>query len=286
MRLNEFEDINLAVNFHNELNPRLWDGHRLQPRVRKALLNIANHFKDFLGIDMFDLLDITISGSNAAYTYTPHSDIDLHLVVMIPEEHEEELKELFNAKKYQYNDLHDIRIRGADVELYVQPADQKSVSLGQYSVLNNKWIEVPKRKRARIDQSLVRDKYADLQARIESALKEQDSDRVQQLIDKIKAMRQSGLDQHGEFGPENLAYKALRSKGIIKKLYDRLDMLHSERLSLPESASGYIPSYKERNDPRFKTALTVDIKPDTMQQNASKLGSKISRAGIPPFLRP
>jgi hypothetical protein len=39
---------------------------------------------------------------------------------------------------------------------------------------------------------------------------------------------------HGEFGPENLAFKALRSKGIIKKLYDRLNTLHSEKLSLPE----------------------------------------------------
>jgi hypothetical protein len=49
--------------------------------------------------------------------------------------------------------------------------------------------------------------------------------------------------------------------------------------------SGYIPSYAERNDPRFKTALTVDIKPDTMKNNAKKLGSKITRAGIPPLLR-
>ena len=51
-------------------------------------------------------------------------------------------------------------------------------------------------------------------------------------------------------------------------------------------ASGYIPSNSQRNDPRFKTALTVDVKPDSIQKNAKKLGSKISRAGIPPLLRP
>jgi hypothetical protein len=50
-------------------------------------------------------------------------------------------------------------------------------------------------------------------------------------------------------------------------------------------ASGYIPSEKEKNDPRFKTALTVDIKPDTMKKNAKKFGNQISRAGIPPTLR-
>jgi hypothetical protein len=51
-------------------------------------------------------------------------------------------------------------------------------------------------------------------------------------------------------------------------------------------ASGYIPSESERNDPRFSTALTVDIKPDTMKRNAKKLGWRIARDGRPPLLRP
>ena len=53
-----------------------------------------------------------------------------------------------------------------------------------------------------------------------------------------------------------------------------------------DEASGYIPSEAERDDPRFKTALTVDIKPDTMKKNAKKLGWKISRDGRPPLLKP
>ena len=58
------------------------------------------------------------------------------------------------------------------------------------------------------------------------------------------------------------------------------------RMNDLKEASGYIPSEAEKNDPRFKTALTVDIHPNTMKQNAKKLGSKISRAGIPPILKP
>jgi hypothetical protein len=54
---------------------------------------------------------------------------------------------------------------------------------------------------------------------------------------------------------------------------------------IPESASGYIPSKKQANDPRFKTGLTVDIKPDTLRKNAKAFGFKVSRAGIPPLLR-
>ena len=68
-------------------------------------------------------------------------------------------------------------------------------------------------------------------------------------------------------------------------MYEKLQTLHDKKLSLPES-SGYIPSPKEKNDPRWKTALTVDITPYTMQQNAKKLGSKIKRDGTPPTLQP
>jgi len=47
-------------------------------------------------------------------------------------------------------------------------------------------------------------------------------------------------------------------------------------------ASGYIPSEKEKNDPRYCMALTVDIKPDTIKKNAKAFYWNTSRAGIPP----
>lgn len=51
-------------------------------------------------------------------------------------------------------------------------------------------------------------------------------------------------------------------------------------------ASGYIPSYKQRKDPRFKTALTVDVKPNSIKKNAKAFNWKTSRAGIPPQANP
>lgn len=50
-------------------------------------------------------------------------------------------------------------------------------------------------------------------------------------------------------------------------------------------SSGYIPSYRQRKDPRFKSGLTVDVKPDSIQKNAAAFKSKTSRKGIPPQSR-
>lgn len=288
MQLTELDNFRLsdAIHFHSELNPAVFHGDHMKPEVREQLYIIAKDFIAHLGIDDLHISDITISGSSAAYSYTKYSDIDLHILVDMDQFNNDDVyREFFDAKKTIYNESHDITIDGYEVELYVQDINQPVVSLGEYSVLNDKWIKLPRKRRANFDQIATRLKFEKLLKLSEYALKTGDYDKIQELLKTLKKYRQAGLDFNGEFGPENLSYKALRSKGIVKKLYDRLDALHSDRLSLPEDASGYIPSKKEKNDPRFKTALTVDIKPDTLKKNAKKLGWNISRAGIPPLLR-
>ena len=42
-------------------------------------------------------------------------------------------------------------------------------------------------------------------------------------------------------------------------------------------ASGYIPTKAQANDPRFKTALTVDVRPGEDQRNISKLGLDLNQ---------
>ena len=125
-----------AVKFNDKLNPKLWGSNEhLHPQIREQLLRIAEDFAEFLGVSNFEIKDITISGSNAAYTYTDNSDIDLHLVVDLPKADASEVyRELFDAKKYQYNDQHNITIGGYDVELYIQNANQPHISQGIYSV--------------------------------------------------------------------------------------------------------------------------------------------------------
>lgn len=262
MQISELDQYRLsdAVRFHDQLNPRIWDqDEHLQSPVREALLKIADDFQEFLGVPDLDLEDITISGSNAAYSYTPRSDIDLHLVVRMPDD--PIYQELFAAKKYQYNDQHNIRIGGADVELYVQPVGQAHVSQGIYSIKNNRWIRVPSRRRAAVDDSCVQAKTQDLAQRITAAVESQDVKRMDLLWDKIRDMRRAGLELTGEFGCENLAFKLLRNSGDIERLDTARKNMHDQELSLAEKAQepvryGYGSMNEEGSNPSGVSAST------------------------------
>jgi hypothetical protein len=235
MNLKELDSFKLsdAVTFHDHLNPALWAGHRLKPAIKEQLLIIAKDFLEELGVDDLDVVDITISGSNAAYSYTKHSDLDLHILVDTSKLNNDEIyKELFNAKKTLYNDSHHITINNVPVELYVQDASEPVISLGEYSILHDDWLRLPTKRRANFDQTATKEKYAKLQKLIEVALLSKDIHKVQAVLKTIKRYRQAGLDRGGEFGPENLAFKALRSQGYITKLYALRDKLHSEVLTI------------------------------------------------------
>jgi hypothetical protein len=237
MNIHELDSYDLgdAVKFNDDLNPRIWGAdEKMRPEVREKLLRIADDFREFLGIDV-EINDITVSGSNAAYTYTPHSDIDLHLVVDLPKADTDEVyRELFDAKKYAYNDQHNIKIGGYDVELYVQDANKSHISQGIYSVKNNDWVSVPKRRKPDVNDISVQSKFEDLGHRIESAIATGDYEKISAMAEKIKDYRQAGLDAHGEFGAENLAFKILRKQGLIKQLYDARNEAKDQLLSLDE----------------------------------------------------
>jgi hypothetical protein len=294
MNLKELDSFKIsdAVTFHNMLNPKLWNGTKLRPEVKQQLEAIADDFLQEMGIHELDVRDITISGSNAAYSYTDYSDLDLHILVNVNDLPRSDVyKELFQAKKTIYNDTHDITIHKVPVELYVQDANEPVVSLGEYSIKNDSWIKIPTKRRSNFDQNATKAKHAKLLDIVERAIESNNLNKIQKVLKKIKQYRQAGLDKGGEFGPENLAYKALRSQGYITKLYDLRDKLHSQHLTIENmyqdpigisEASGYIPSEKEKNDPRFKTALTVDVKPDSIKKNAKSFYWNTSRAGIPP----
>ena len=284
MNIEQLESFNLAdaVKFHDKLNPLIWDKtEHLHPEIREQLLTIAADFAEFLGVKDLDLRDITISGSNAAFSYTPHSDIDLHLIVDLGnDEHNEVYRELFDAKKFIYNNEHKIIIKGIPVELYVQDANQEHHSQGIYSILNNDWIQIPRRRQADIDDVSVRSKYKDLSKRIKEAIKSKSLEQMTLVMDKIRDMRGAGLASHGEFGPENLAFKILRNKGDLKKLHNARKAAKSVELSLkerkpqPPTVYGFGPDYIEE----------VGITPDGTNPSTSEFTNEtqLDEVGVTP----
>lgn len=224
--------VSTAIVFHQRLNPKLWTKGKLKPQVRFHLLEIAKHFVDYIEIDNLGLRDITISGSNAGYTYSRKSDIDLHLIVDIPQDKKQILKQLFDAKKNQYNFQHDITIRNIDVELYVQDAEQTHTSVGIYSVLDDKWLKVPDAVEDKVDRAQVKVKYKQYVGKVRTALRSDNLEAVQKTSDDIRNLRQQGLDQEGELGVENITFKVLRAKGYLEQLRNHISKLKAEKLSL------------------------------------------------------
>ena len=221
------------IPYHDELNPILWQDNKLKTEIRYKLLYIAQHFARFLNIPKLNLRDITISGSNAAYGYSDSSDLDLHLLVEIPNDRLE-LVELYDAKKNQYNSKYDIKIKTIPVELYVQDVNQAHASAGIYSVLDDKWIKEPKYGPPKINDDEVKSKARNYSSRLNKALKSDDLDFAKETMADIRRLRQAGLESGGEFSIENLAFKLLRSKGKIDKLRRHIDKLQSADLSIGE----------------------------------------------------
>ncbi len=231
MRLNQlFESVTVTVN--RELNPRLWREGELDPEVKAKLLKIAQHFEQFVGIDL-PVKDITVTGSNANYTWTQHSDLDLHLIV--PGTPTDEDRELYSAKKSLWSEQHDIRIRGHEVECYVQGEDEPHHSTGVYSLSNDTWVIEPEKVEPTIDDNAVDAKYQDMTRLIQLALANSELAQLERVKNRVTKMRKAGLERAGEWSTENLVFKELRRHGLIDQLADRIRELEDQSLSLENS---------------------------------------------------
>jgi hypothetical protein len=155
--------------------------------------------------------------------------------VVIPDAHDPELRELFDAKKYQYNDQFDFKIHGYDVELYVQDVEQPHHSMGIFSLLNDRWIQKPKQTKATVDDASVEQKYKTYKGRIAQALKDDDAMTINSLWQSIRDMRKAGLARGGEFSPENLVFKILRAEGDLGDLKQRITDIKTREMSLEQS---------------------------------------------------
>lgn len=231
------------------LNPKLWDGDHLRPKLRAGFVKIAKAFYDFLETDA-EILDIIIIGSSANYNWTEHSDIDLHVVINYLQvgDNLHLVNNYMHAKKSVWNNNYPLTYKGMNIELYAQDSNQEMhSSVGSYSLLHDKWIQKPSAETISVDDAAIQQKAEPYEYEIDS-LQETDP-RIQQRIDNIKKrlrhLRQTGLEAEGEYSIENMAYKHLRNKGYLERLKRLEQQVTMGRLSV-ESAVNELDSTKFR----------------------------------------
>tara|TARA_R110002020_G_scaffold256852_1_gene470524 strand:- start:4782 stop:5705 length:924 start_codon:yes stop_codon:yes gene_type:complete len=228
----------------SELESRFWRDGVLDPKIAKRLEKIARDFIEGLDVAV-TVEDLRFTGSLANYNWSKYSDIDLHLVVDFAEIDEDTqlVKSFFDAARMRWNDLHDIKIYGYEVEIYVENLDESHQSSGLYSIMNSAWLSEPDPEEVDIDFATARKKSDDITTQVgliqhiinngksAAALKS-----IERLKEKIRRMRKTGLQSPAkEFSPENIAFKILRRDDTLQKLNDLKYDAYDEMMSLGSS---------------------------------------------------
>ena len=234
-------DIKSLVNINDSLNPKLWNVDVLKPSVKNKLVEIANEFYDNLDLVKKALIDITFTGSLANYNYNKSSDIDLHLIVDFSKIDNNKflVGEYFKAMSRDWNRLHEIKIKGYEVEIYVQDSSEPHHSTGVFSLLSNSWVDKPVKKEFEPDEEIIDKKinnFVEMIDGVEELYDDKDFEGAHELskkiMSKLKKFRQSGLEEEGELSNENIVFKYLRNNNIIKMLVDMRNMSYDKLMSL------------------------------------------------------
>jgi predicted nucleotidyltransferase len=229
-----------SIQMHNELNPLIWDDMKMKSEVRKTLLKNAKRFIEFSDAENLKFEDIILTGSMANYNYNDNSDLDIHIVLDFDQisENNDFVGDFFKLKKQLWAENLPIQVKGHDVEMYFQDSKEPHHSSGTYSLVRDEWINKPTKKIVNINSGAVQLKAADLMNAIDdledNRNKENFLQRYEKLKNKIKKMRQSGLDTGGEYSVENLAFKILRNNGYLEKLISMKNDYLTKELSLNE----------------------------------------------------
>ena len=243
---NNPEDVDLSsFEFHDELNKDFWnqEDDRLDPEIRQKLIAIADDFWNSLEVGGADYDDITFTGSLAAHNYSKFSDVDLHILIDFSDVDDKTdlVREYFNAMKSIWNRLHDILIKGYEVEIYVQDVNDPHEAQGLYSILNDQWIKKPVLDKQDFDKDNVKKKAAGLmdqidrlQPLIDDGKYEEAEKYADKLKEKIRKMRKTGLETVGAYSVENLACKVLRRNDYLGKLSDAKREAYDKMQSIKE----------------------------------------------------
>jgi hypothetical protein len=234
-----------SFNTHDTLEPRIWntDENTMKPIIRDRLMKIAQNFIDELPVEV-NIEDITLTGSLANFNWSNYSDVDLHIIVdfLGVDENRDLIKSFFDNARMKWNNKHEIRVKGYDVEVYVEDARENHASSGVYSILKDEWLVKPRKYTNNIDFPSARRKSDDIEFQVNIAANLITAGKlkvamknIKRLKQKIRNMRKAGLEsRQQEFSIENIAFKILRRNGILDYLEDLRTKAYDEMMSLKE----------------------------------------------------
>ena len=230
------ESSKLTLQYHDVLNPKLWDENKLKEEVRNKLIEIGDTWIDWAGIPVNSVKDLLFVGGNANYNYTEYSDIDLHILID-PDEIEncpEFFEDYMKDKKQLWSLTHDISIYDHDVELYAQNMkDPFPKGQGVYSLTKDEWLAEPTRQEVNLDDPQIISKVKEYIDKIDALIASNAEDEsFSKLKKKFRDMRSAGIKQAGEFSIENLVFKELRNLGYLDKMTKYIKSKQDERLSI------------------------------------------------------
>jgi len=236
-------DVDVVPEIRDELNQDVWtEDNKLKPEISEKLLRIANDFYERLDLPV-PILDITFTGSMANYNWTDLSDIDLHILIDYTEVNEDQelVKNYLMEAKSNWNRAHEIKIKGHEVEIYVQDSNEPHHSTAVYSVSDDDWIIKPRRKTFQVSEDAVTQKAEhfvkmidDIQKRFDDEKYEEVYGDTERLREKLRNYRQSGLETGGEFSVENLVFKYLRNTEEIGRIMDLKKDAYDAMMSVSE----------------------------------------------------
>jgi hypothetical protein len=225
-----------------ELEPKFWVAGKLNPKIARRLVRIANEFLEGLEIGA-QMEDLRFTGSLANYNWSKYSDIDLHIVVDFSkiDENTKLVEDFFYGAIWRWNELHGIVMYGHEVEIFVENVGHVTHSAGIYSIMNKEWVIEPDPDKIDFDYVTARKKADAIETEVNmiekfsSAKPRSTVKSVDRLKEKIRRMRRAGLHSaQQEYSAENIAFKILRREETLDKLNDMKYNAYDAILSIGE----------------------------------------------------
>ena len=242
---NLLNDLEEAIEKHDELNPALFKDSKLKPEVKDKINEIVDEFlKDFEEVEVeLKVQDIILTGSNASYNYTKDSDLDIHILADTSKIMDtlKLHKVIYDAYKSNFNRKFEIELNKVPVEIYIETQDTPLVSNGIYSVIKDEWVKEPtKDDIPEVDQEAIDKAFKPWEKRYKALIsritdKSDDESEIDKFIDSLYDLRSEGLSTDGEYSIGNLIFKEMRNNGYLDNLKELRHKVIAQRLSLHES---------------------------------------------------